>query len=192
MQESLGEKPVKDTGRWGRRRRSLCWSWDWVVLTKARPDLRGISQQILPIRRVPHWAEQAGLRTPSRSVIGWEQVGEGVALARLWQPEAVRWLFACQQLLSWREIWAVQSHGYHNYAIYKLTYCQALKSTIKMFTHVNTVTGNWGLLETHWNHAKSQDNQHEIVYALETWGLILFYLKVYNHYFILTFIYLCI
>ena len=26
MQESLGEKPVKDTGRWGRRRRRLCWS----------------------------------------------------------------------------------------------------------------------------------------------------------------------
>lgn len=49
---------------------------------------------------------------------------------------------------------------------YKLSYHQALKLTFCMFTHVNIMTGNWELLRTHWNHAKPQNNQHEIVYSL--------------------------
>lgn len=64
-------------------------SGDWVVLKKAQPGQGGVSEQRLPIRRVPHWAGRVGLRTPSRSVIGWEPLGDSVALAGSWQPEAV-------------------------------------------------------------------------------------------------------
>ena len=55
--------------------------------------------------------------------------------------------------------------------------------------HVNITAGNWGSLQTQWSHAKSQNHQREIVLSLQTYGLILFYLKIYNHYYILVFIF---